>query len=122
MGTPRNAVIDLHGRDGAQVSVPDEQIAHFLRADADLGQSRLRLGAHPLRGVGNLAQGGAQQVVPQPPLDPDGLQVGVLLVEGLESGDVALVGGAYRAEMPGDSLSIGLSPSSDTRAESRSHS
>ena len=96
-----------HADDGAQVGVADEQVVHLLRADANLRQSRARLVAHPLRAVGDFAQGGAQQVIPQPPLDPDGLQSRVLLVEGLEGGDVAQVGGAARAEMPTDSLSIG---------------
>ena len=96
-----------HADDGAEVGVADEQVVHLFRADADLSQPRLRLVAQPLRGVGDFAQGGAQQVVPQPPLDPDGLQLRVLLVEGLEGGDVPLVGGAARSEVLGDSLSVG---------------
>ena len=96
-----------HPDDGAQVGVANEQVVHLLPADADLGQSRLRLGAHPLRGVGDFAQGNTQQVIPQAPLDPDGLHLPVLFVEGFQGGDVALVGGAAGAEVLGDSFPIG---------------
>ena len=62
--------------------------------------------AHPLSAVGDFAQGSAQQVVPQPPLDADGLRVGVGLVEGFQRGDVPLVGGTVRPEMLGNSVPI----------------
>ena len=40
--------------------------------------------------------------MPQPPLDPDGLVGGAFRVEGLEGGDVPLVGQAGGAEVSGE--------------------
>ena len=57
--------LDDHADDGGQVGVPDEQIVHLLRR------------------AGDLAQRGAQEVVPELALDLDRLVAGAGLVEGL---------------------------------------
>ena len=99
-----------HADHRAQVGVPDEQVVHLLRVFAPrLGRPGLgHLSAfHSLRAEGQFAQGGAQQVVPQPPLDPYGLQMRVLCVEGFQGGDVALVRGTVRTEVIGDAFPVG---------------
>ena len=94
----------------------DEQVVHFLC----IGVAHIV--SHSFRRVGDLAQGGAQQVIPQLPLDPDGLQPGVLLVQGLQCRDVPLVGGAVRAEVLRDAFLVRADVFPDTSAVSRSHS
>ena len=82
--------LDHHSHHGAEVGVPNEKVVQFLGTPGDF------------------AQGGAEQVVPQPPLDPDGLVGGAFRVEGLERGDVPLVGQAGGAEVAGDAVPGGL--------------
>ena len=84
----------------------DIQVVHFLRVVGELADDFAHRVSYPLRAVGDFAQGGTPQVIPQLSLDPDGLQFRVLLVEGFQGGDVSLVGGAAEAEVPGDPLSI----------------
>ena len=79
-----------HADDGAQVGVADEQVVHLVGI------------------AGDLAQGRGEQVLPELPLDPDGVVAGVLVVQGLEDGYVALVGGAIGSEVLGDGVPGGL--------------
>ena len=104
-----------HADHCAQVGVPHEQVVHLLRVLAPR-PGRLCLGhlclghdsaLHSLGAEGQFAQGGAQQVVPQPPLDPYGLQFRVLCVERFQGGDVALVRGTVGTEVLGDALPVG---------------
>ena len=85
----------------------DEQVVHLLIADPNGSQSRLHLLTHSFRGIGDFTQGSGQQVIPQPPLDPDGFQTRVFLVESFQGGDVPLVRGAAGAEVLLNSFPIG---------------
>ena len=81
----------LHGNadDQAEVGVADEQ---------------------PVQGglvVGDFAEGGTEQVVPQTPFDLDGFGIGVGIVERGEGVDIALVGGAFGSKVFLDVFAVG---------------
>ena len=81
----------LHGdaHHQAEVGMADEQVVQFVGL------------------AGDFAQGGGQQVVPEAALDADGFQPGGAGVEAGQGADVALAGGAGRAQVLLHRLAVG---------------
>ena len=78
---------------------------------------------HLLWAMCNLAEGGHEQILPELPLDLDGVEIGVLFVESFQGRYIALVGGAVRPQELCAMLSLsGVTCSTAESARSRSHS